>query len=375
MENQPPSVLDENWATVLSLLPPNWCDMAHDQGAIRRLRGIPDEETLLRLLLLHVARGYSLRETVAIARQAKLASISDVALLNRLRSSEGWLWALCKSLFMEISNHHAARPPTTVQFKSVDGCIVREPGKTGSQWMLHYALRMPSLECAEFTLLPSKGDEARGESFKNFSVEKGDCLIGDRAYANAPGIHHVASRGGNVLVRVNTGSLILHTKGEKRFPLLRKVGQLKEAGEMGEWNAWVPNPDKRKRARVGRVIAVRKTEAAADAAIKKLRRDACRKNYQLREETLEFAKYVIIFTDLTSGQLEAKDVLSWYRMRWQIELLFKRFKSLADTGHLPKHSDGSARAWLYGKLLVCLLAEKLVRNARDFSPWGCRLAV
>ena len=77
MENHLPSVLDENWATVLSLLPPNWCDIAHDQGAIRRLRGIPDEETLLRLLLLHVARGYSLRETVAIARQAKLASISS----------------------------------------------------------------------------------------------------------------------------------------------------------------------------------------------------------------------------------------------------------------------------------------------------------
>ena len=63
------------------------------------------------------------------------------------------------------------------------------------------------------------------------------------------------------------------------------------------------------------MIAVRKTEAAADAAIKKLKRDASKKQYQLREETLEFAKYVMIFTDLTSGQLEAKDVLTWYRMR------------------------------------------------------------
>ena len=83
----------------------------------------------------------------------------------------------------------------------------------------------------------------------------------------------------------------------------------------------------------------------------------------------------MIFTDLTSGQIEAKDVLTWYRIRWQIELLFKRFKSLADTGHLPKHSDGSARAWLYGKLLVCLLAEKLVQTPGIFPPWGCRLAV
>ena len=191
-----PDVLDENWTTLLSLLPANWREMGRDLGAVQRLRGIPDEETLLRLLLLHVARGYSLRETVAIARQARLASISDVALLKRLRSSEKWLWALCKSLFLENAEQQCARSPSSVQFKSVDGSIVREPGKTGSQWLLHYALRMPSLECAEFTLLPSKGNGARGESFKNFSVEKGDCLIGDRVYANAPGMHYVAAKGG-----------------------------------------------------------------------------------------------------------------------------------------------------------------------------------
>ena len=93
-----------------------------------------------------------------------------------------------------------------------------------------------------------------------------------------------------------------------------------------------------------------------------------------QKETLEYAKYVMIFTDLSADQISCGEVLTWYRMRWQIELLFKRLKSLANTGHLPKHDDGSARSWLYGKLLVCLLTEKLVRYARDFSPWGCRLA-
>lgn len=368
-----PAVLDENWATILSLLPPNWREMGRDFGAIKRLRGIPDEEALLRLLLLHVGRGLSLRETVAIAKQAQLASISDVALLKRLRSSEQWLWALCKSLFLENSEEDSVRSPSKVQFKSVDGSIIREPGKTGSQWLLHYALRMPSLECAEFTLLPSKGNEAKGESFKNFSVERGDCLIGDRVYANAPGIFHVANKGGHVLVRINTGSLILQTPSGKPFELLEKVRLLEEAGETQEWEAQVPDPDEKDRALIGRVIAVRKTQTATDAAIKKLKRDASKKQYQLKPETLEYAKYVMIYTDLRAEQLDTLDVLTWYRMRWQIELLFKRLKSLARAGHLPKYDDSSARSWLYGKFLVCLLTEKLVRNARDFSPWGCQL--
>ena len=92
----------------------------------------------------------------------------------------------------------------------------------------------------------------------------------------------------------------------------------------------------------GRVIAVRKTQTATDAAVKKLKRDASKKQYQLKPETLEYAKYVMIFTDLSADQISTGEVLTWYRMRWQIELLFKRLKSLANTGHLPKHDDGSA---------------------------------
>ncbi len=367
-------VLDENWVTVLRLLPSNWREMGREMGAVRRLRGIADEEVLLRLLLLHVARGYSLRETVAVARQARLASISDVALLKRLRTSEKWLWALCKSLFVENSQECRARPAGAVHFKSVDGSIVREPGKTGSQWLLHYALRMPSLECAEFTLFPAKGSGARGKSLKNFTVGRGDCFIGDRMYANAPGIHHVADRGGHVLVRINTGSLILEDRSGKPFELLGKMESLEEAGRAGAWEAQVPNPNKRGRALEGRVVAVRKTRAATDEAVKKLRRDAARKRHILKPQTLEYAKYVMVFTDLPAEWFGTRDVLDWYRMRWQIELLFKRLKSLANVGHLPKHDESSARSWLYGKLLVCLLSEKLVRYARDFSPWGCRLA-
>src|SRR5260370_26895279 len=52
---------------------------------MERQRGITIPETLLRLFLLHVARGYSLRETSVRANEAGLATISDVGLLKRLR--------------------------------------------------------------------------------------------------------------------------------------------------------------------------------------------------------------------------------------------------------------------------------------------------
>ena len=50
-------------------------------------------------------------------------------------------------------------------------------------------------------------------------------------------------------------------------------------------------------------------------------------------------------------------------------MVFKRFKSLAQLGHVPKYDDESAKAWLYGKLFVALLVEKLIHHARTISPW------
>ena len=124
----------------------------------------------------------------------------------------------------------------------------------------------------------------------------------------------------------------------------------------------------------GRVCALRKTQEAIRIEHKSLRRQAFKKGTQLQPQTLEFAEYVIVFTTFPAAEFSAADILEWYRTRWQVELVFKRLKSLAQLGHLPKHGDESAKAWLYGKLFVALLVEKLIAHARAISPWGYRLA-
>jgi hypothetical protein len=81
-------IAEENWKVLASLFPAGWQQMAWRSGAVERLRGFPSADVLLRMLMLHVARGYSLRETVVRAKLANWADISDVALLKRLRNSE-----------------------------------------------------------------------------------------------------------------------------------------------------------------------------------------------------------------------------------------------------------------------------------------------
>ena len=87
-----------DWDIVKGLLPRDWEAGARQCGALRRCRNVKNAETLLRLIFLHVAGGLSLRQTVVRAKALGWATLSDVALLKRLRASAHWLESLCLGL-------------------------------------------------------------------------------------------------------------------------------------------------------------------------------------------------------------------------------------------------------------------------------------
>ena len=92
----------------------------------------------------------------------------------------------------------------------------------------------------------------------------------------------------------------------------------------------------------------------------------------MNKSTLQLQWYVIVLTSLPKDEFTAEEVLEWYRMRWQVELAFKRMKSLMKLSSIPKKSTQSSIAWLYGKLFGGLLIDQIRKKQLDaaFSPWG-----
>lgn len=358
---------NEDWEVLAGLFPDGWQEEAVRSGAVRRLRGFSSVDTLLRTLLLHVGNGLSLRETVVRAKLADWAEVSDVALLKRLRNSESWLQTLCRQLLKESGWVGAASDVPRIRI--VDGTIVRELGKTGSQWRILYAIRLPDLECDFFELTAAEG-AGNGETLARLPVQKGELILADAGYSGLPGLLSMKQKAADVLVRVNPVNFPAWGADNRRFPLLQRVRKITAPGKVREWNVWLRGADGQEVK--GRVCVIRKSEQAIRQAERKLHRKASRRQTVLKPETLEFARYVIVFTTYEHGT--AAQVLQWYRMRWQIELVFKRLKSLLGLGHLPKYDERSSRAWLYGKLLIALLTQKLIRIGRDISPWGYNLS-
>jgi hypothetical protein len=148
------------------------------------------------------------------------------------------------------------------------------------------------------------------------------------------------------------------------FEMLPRLRRLK-IGEAKGWRALVR--DEQGTIPV-QICALKKSAEQTRKAQEKLRRTAERKGRELRPETIEAAGYVIVLT--TMIEADADVILELYRHRWQIELAFKRLKSLLQLGHLKKTDPEGAKAWLQGKLLVATLIEMLITVGERFSPWG-----
>src|SRR5712692_5603271 len=99
-------------------------------GASERLLVFSSTSDLLRTLLLHVGKGYSLRETAVRAKAAGIAEVSDVALMKRLQKAEAWLRGLCVAL-LEESGWEMPAETRGFNVRALDGTLVKEPGRWG----------------------------------------------------------------------------------------------------------------------------------------------------------------------------------------------------------------------------------------------------
>ena len=346
-----------DWDLVKRLLPNDWQLSARQCGALRRTRNVDSAETLLRLILLHVAGGLSLRQTVVRAEAFGWATLSDVALLKRLRAATNWLESLCWSMWAwEWPDGIAARQR---RWRIVDATTAQEPAATGISWRVHYVVSLPSLACDFVSVTGARG----GETLCRIPVRPGDLLLADRGYSHRAGVAWVLSQKGDVIVRHQASNFpVLNRQGQDfdLLPVLRRLhdhqpgswpSQFEHEGQ--RWAVWLH--------------AVRKSTAAAERAKEQLRKE---RGEGLQPQTLELAEYVVVLTSMNPKQLSALQALSLYRGRWQIELVFKRLKSLLGVGELAKYDPDSAKAWLQAKLLTALLMERLEREAFFFSPWG-----
>jgi hypothetical protein len=363
-------LLEYQWPYLLTFFPPSeeLERTAREKGAITRKRAVASAETLLRLALAYGFCGLTLRQTAAWAQVIGIAHLSDVALLKRLRASDVWLGYL---LGLKLAEN-APPPPTqpSHRLRLFDATSISRPGSSGTDWRVHLGFDLSSLSIDHIELTDVKG----GETLTRFTLSSGEIAVGDRGYAHRKGLHSVRVAGADFIVRLNWQNLPLKNAQGTSFDLLGFLRRLPEA-QSGECAVIVTGSDQDAVPDMpARLVAVRKSEAAAEASRAKVLRERAKKGRAVDPRTLETAGYVFVLTSLPAEVLSASQVLETYRFRWQVELAFKRLKSLLYLGHLPARDPPLARSFLFSKLLAALLLEDFTDRLLAFFPWGYRLA-
>ena len=357
--------LPEEWEILRSWLPEDLAHRAKETGFMRRARGLQDAECWLRLILMHVAGGLSLQQTAIRARELGLASISGVALFKRLRLAEKWLVNLTGHFLSEHARIFGRAVDTNLPYRMrlIDATDIQEPGDTGTSLRVHYSLRLPELTCDHYELTDDHG----GEKLGRFQFQPGELILADRGYSHRAGVAAVLSAKAEVLFRWNPNCFPVEDAAGQPFNLLRGLRGLRPK-EVGHWSVHFQFENQRYDLRL---CARRKSRVKAERARKKVIRKSARNQRKPPEETtLELADYVLVLTSIPEANISAAQALELYRLRWQIELAFKRLKSLLSFGHVPKSSDQSAKAWMQAKILTSLMIERVVLCGRFFSPWG-----
>jgi hypothetical protein len=332
-------IYGEDWLKVRSHLPTEIEDMALESGALRRRRQIRSAEMLLRILLSYVCGRNSLEKTVASASRKGWAKLSANGLHLRLRNSA----AFAEKVFLGLlgsSTRMSSRIKRRIRI--VDATFLSGPGASTSDFTLHvqydpYGGGPTGLELA---------DGHSGESFRLHKFSAGDLVLGDRAYGKCRGIDSVLQQGADVLVRLYVPNIRLVDAHGLTLTPASLAGKVPQEG-IAEFHMFMPVPPEKDghwktknalRTHAVRVIATR----------------------------IDKGEIMWLLTNLSAEELSAADALATYRERWQIELFFKRLKSILDLDELPTRDPTTARPWILLKMIAAILALRL--NEGDFFP-------
>ena len=320
---EPLAILKTQWESLLAMLPRqiDLEETSRQSGALQRRRAISDAATLLRLALVYGLSGLSLRATAAWAELQGLAVLSDVALLNRLRKAATWLgWLLTAKLaerLKEIQPESAA-----YRLRVVDATTVCAPGSRGTDYRVHLGFELGSLNIDRIEITGAEG----GETFSRLTISPGDLVLADRGYCHRQGLAAVRQAGGDFLVRINWQNLPLQDGGQQRIDLMNLLDEVPGEGAV-EFEVWTMADKARGIAALpARLILARKPDQAAETERRRILRSASRKGRNADPRTLKAAGFFFVLTSVPQPELSADQALALYRLRWQIEITFKRLK-------------------------------------------------
>lgn len=351
-------LLEQCWAEAEQKLGIDLEQSAREAKAIQRMRQIRSASDLLRMILFYTLSDWSLRLVGVWAFMQGIGYMSDVAILKRLRNSHVWIGKLVVLMLQKRCSALQSMPG--IRLRLMDATCVSKPGSHTTDWRTHLCFDLGNL-CIDGIELT---DKHGGESLVRFAPQSNEIRIADGAYSFASGMGPVLAEGGGLVVRINWRNVPVRMPDGQRFEIIPWLHTISGPTERP---IWFSTPQGWFQLRlIASPLPPEKAEEARRRA--RLRNQRKQLRHQPTENTLFAAGFILLLTNLPAQNWSLPLVLSLYRMRWQIELVFKRLKSLIQYDHVRAKDPRLAQTYLLAKLLVALMLDDLNHQTRCSQP-------
>ena len=193
----------------------------------------------------------------------------------------------------------------------------------------------------------------RRSPFNEEAIEPGSLSVKDLGYFHLERIAERRRAGAYTLTRWQAGTALFTPEG-KKLPLHdvlpQRVGQMKELHVLVGATARLPM----------RLLMLKVPKEVGDQRRKDLLADAKRRGQQISEETLRLADWTILLTDVSAKRLRFEEALVLLRERWQMELLYKLWKSDGLIDEWRTENPWRVVCELYAKLIGMLIQHWLI---------------
>jgi hypothetical protein len=216
---------------------------------------------------------------------------------------------------------------------------------------LHVGLEYKSGKLSGPTLANGREHDKKSPWFCQ-PLQKDELRITDLGFFDLDQLETDAQAGGfwitrykhEVILRQNDTDLTL-------LPFLRKqtLSQIDVPVDLGK-NHRIPC----------RLIIIKTTDQVAEKRKRKLREYASKKGVTVSDERLQLAHWTLFLTNTPQNLLSILEVFALYRLRWQIELLFRLWKTYSFIDECNSHNHWRILTELYAKLIAVVIQHWLL---------------
>jgi hypothetical protein len=210
------------------------------------------------------------------------------------------------------------------------------------------------------TCLKDEGWARSDQTFNNAAlVNAGELVLKDLGFYSVPFLREIHRKGAYFISRFRAGSS-LYCKGKKITLMALIKDRHCETAMQEYWVSIGSNTKERTALGQVRLILEKVSQAVYDQKMRRTKKLCASKGKQPSKDQLLWNQYNVFITNIPEELLSASQVRSTYRLRWQIELLFKTWKSVFQIHEVKPMQLYRFQCLLWASLLLILLFMPLI---------------